>query len=114
VNSEVKSFNRKLVKLMKPFKHVKVVKVDPKREFFTKHGLHMNTVGKENTASEIANVVTTTSQKQIEEPIRLYWKTEYEDGINYTSSGDNIITQDPKAAALDSEEVTSHIADLDG
>jgi hypothetical protein len=34
VNSEVKTFNRKLVKLMKPFKHVTVVKVDLKREFF--------------------------------------------------------------------------------
>jgi hypothetical protein len=34
VNSEVKTFNRKLVKLMKPFKHVAVVKVDLKRKFF--------------------------------------------------------------------------------
>jgi Cu/Ag efflux pump CusA len=99
MNSEVKSFNIKLLKLMKPFKHVKVVKVDPKREFFTKYGLHMNNVGKGNTALKRANVVTTTFQNQIEEPIRLYWKTEYEDGVNYTSSGDNIIMQeDPKAA----------------
>jgi hypothetical protein len=47
VNSEVKTFNRKLVKLVKPFKHVTVVKVDLKRKFFTKQGLHMNNVCKE-------------------------------------------------------------------
>ena len=41
VNSEVKAFNRKLVKLMKPYKHVIVVKVDLDRKFFTRQGLHM-------------------------------------------------------------------------
>ena len=41
VNSEVKAFNRKLVKLMKPYKHVIVVKVDLDRNFFTRQGLHM-------------------------------------------------------------------------
>jgi hypothetical protein len=34
VNSEVKTFNRKLVKHMNPYKHVTVLKVDLKREFF--------------------------------------------------------------------------------
>jgi hypothetical protein len=34
VNSEVKTFNRILVKIMKPFKDVMVVKVDLKRKFF--------------------------------------------------------------------------------
>jgi len=35
VNSEVKAFNRKSVKLMKPHKHVIVVKVDLDRKSFT-------------------------------------------------------------------------------
>jgi hypothetical protein len=46
VNNEVKAFNRKLVKLMKPYKHTTVVKVDLDRNFFTRQGLHMNSLGK--------------------------------------------------------------------
>jgi hypothetical protein len=44
---------------MKPFKQ--------KRKFFTEQGLHMSNVGKEKVALKIANVVTTTLQKQTEE-----------------------------------------------
>jgi hypothetical protein len=58
VNSEVKVFNRKLVKLMKPYKHVIVVKVNLDRKFFTRQGLHKNNLGKERIALKIANVVT--------------------------------------------------------
>jgi hypothetical protein len=47
VNSEVNTFNRKLVKLVKPLNHVTLVKVDLKRKLFTEQGLHMNNVGKE-------------------------------------------------------------------
>ena len=36
VNSGVKAFNRKLVKLTKPYIHVTVVKVDLDRKFFTR------------------------------------------------------------------------------
>jgi hypothetical protein len=33
VNSEVETLNRKLMELVKPFNHVKIVKVDLEREF---------------------------------------------------------------------------------
>jgi len=33
VNREVKTFNRKLVKLMKPYQHVTVMRIDPDRKF---------------------------------------------------------------------------------
>jgi hypothetical protein len=58
VNSEVKAFNRKLVKVMKPHKHVIVVKVDLDRKPFTRHGLHMNNSGKEKIMLKIAHVAT--------------------------------------------------------
>jgi lysophospholipase L1-like esterase len=63
VNNEVKAFNRKLVKLMKPYKHTTVVKVDLDRNCFTRQGLHMNNLGKERIASRIATVVTKTLMK---------------------------------------------------
>jgi hypothetical protein len=112
VNSEVKTFNRKLMKFMKPFKHITVVKVDLKRKFFTKQGVRMNSVGKEKIELKIANIVTTTLQKQIEEPVSLYWKTEYDSGVSFASSKDNIIIQeDLKVAASGNQEAVSNIAD---
>jgi len=47
VNSEVKAFNRKLVKLTNFYKHVTVVKVDLDEKFYTKQGLHIYNLGKE-------------------------------------------------------------------
>jgi hypothetical protein len=94
VNNEVKSFNRKLSKLMKPFQHVTVTKVDFKREYFTRHGLHMNRVGKEKTSLKTAKAVYTMLHKQTRESIRLHWKTECEDRTSHTTSGDNIIMQE--------------------
>jgi mannitol/fructose-specific phosphotransferase system IIA component len=35
----------------------------------------------------------------------LHWKTEYDDGVSYASSEDNIIIQDLKVAASDQEEL---------
>jgi hypothetical protein len=83
VNSEVNTFNRKLVKLMKPLKHVTLVKVDLKRKCFTEQRLHMNCVGKEKIALKIADVVTTPVQKQREEPISLHYETEYDGEVGY-------------------------------
>jgi len=42
VKSETEVFNRKLSKLMKPYNHVVVVTTDTDRNFYTRHGLHMN------------------------------------------------------------------------
>jgi hypothetical protein len=98
VNHEVKTFTKKSVKLMKPFKHVTVIKVDLDRNCFTRQGLHMNKLGKERIALKISNAITTILQKQTEEPISMYWKTDQDDSVSDVSSEDNIITQeDPKA-----------------
>ena len=97
VNSELKAFHRKLVKLVKPYKHVTVVKVDLYRIFFTRQGLHMNNLGKEKIAFKIASVVTKIFRKQ-EEIIGLYWKNECEVSVSDIPNEDNIIIQeDPKA-----------------
>jgi len=44
---------------MKPYKHVIVAKVDLDRKFFTRQGLHMNSLGKEKIALKVVNVQTT-------------------------------------------------------
>lgn len=40
VNKGIRSFNRKLIKNAKTFKHPTVLEME--REFFTPHGLHLN------------------------------------------------------------------------
>jgi len=99
-NSEVKAYKRKLVKLMKPYKHFTVIKVDLDRKLFTKQGLHMNNLGKEKIAFKIASVVTEIFHKQ-EETISLHWKNDNENSVSDSSNEGNIIFQeDPKTTPL--------------
>jgi hypothetical protein len=58
VNNEINVFNRKLLKLMKPYKYVLIVTADTDRKFFTRHGLHMNNLGKEKNASKVSTIET--------------------------------------------------------
>jgi hypothetical protein len=64
VNNEIKVFNTQLQNLMKPYKHVLIVKTDADRKFFTRHGLHMNNIGKEKIASNVSTIIKNTFQKQ--------------------------------------------------
>jgi hypothetical protein len=47
VNSEIKSFNRKLKKMATVHHHASVLEIDNGRKLFTNHGLHLNGQGKE-------------------------------------------------------------------
>jgi len=85
-NNEIKAFNRKLSKIMKPYKHVSIVTVDTDRKFFTTHGQHMNNLGKEKIASKVSMVVTSIFQKK-NVITCLGWKNEYD--INLESVSDN-------------------------
>ena len=42
VNKEVDSFNNKLKKIVKPFKFAALLKVEQRREHFTRNGMHLN------------------------------------------------------------------------
>jgi hypothetical protein len=95
------------MKLVKTFKHVKVVKVDVEREFYTKHGQHMKNIGKEKVAQKTAQAVTTILQEQI----ILYWKTDQEDkGSQATRGEKTFIQEDIKATVLDKKVVTPNVA----
>jgi hypothetical protein len=99
----VENFNRKLLKFMKPFGHVKVIKVESNREYFTRHGLHMNNEGKEEVIRKVANIIT-MFQKHIEEPIRLRWKTEHNERANLNLYGENRIGQKGKKVTTTENE----------
>jgi hypothetical protein len=88
VNNEIKVFNRKLLKLMKLYKHVLIVMVDTDRKFFTRHGLHMNNLGKGKIAFKVSTIVKNIFQKQ-NVKIGLFWKNVYDISVKRVS--DNLI-----------------------
>jgi hypothetical protein len=74
VNNEVIVFNRKLQKMMKTYNNIKILDVDISRGHFTRHGLHMNGMGKEKMARKISEVVKKMVTRKEETPITLVWK----------------------------------------
>jgi hypothetical protein len=60
VNQEVKVFNRKLCKYLKAYKNTLIVEVDSNRDYYTRHGLHLNRKGKELIAKKIALAIQNT------------------------------------------------------
>jgi len=89
VNNEVARFNRQLKKRMKTFHNVKNLETDLKRECFTKHGLHLNSSGKEQIASKLAATVKSLLNKKRTSRIYLQWK---ENPMSSHSSSPVIIT----------------------
>jgi hypothetical protein len=67
------------MKLMKPFEHVGVVKLDLESESYTRHGQHLINGEKEKATLKIARAVSTILQEQRNEPISLHWKNDLEE-----------------------------------
>jgi hypothetical protein len=97
VNREVIAFNRKLHKRMKQFEHVKIIDSELQRKYFTKHGMHMNTAGKEIMAQRIAEHIRETfsmkktstiilqGKQDMEERTALTWKHDTETSMDETA-----------------------------
>jgi hypothetical protein len=73
VNQEAQVFKRKLRKQLKDMQHIHIVDVNQTRDEFTRHGLHLNYLGKERiaktTEQSINNLSTTRNPA-----ISLNWK----------------------------------------
>ena len=54
INHEIENFNRKLRKQLERLEKVEMIDVGNDRNLFTRHGQHLNSVGKECIASKIA------------------------------------------------------------
>jgi hypothetical protein len=75
VNNEVIVFNRKLKKRMKIHENVHVLELEFEREYFTRHGLHMNRKGKEKAARIISANIHSIFNKS-RDCIELKWEAE--------------------------------------
>jgi hypothetical protein len=76
INEQIESYNKKLYKVTKSFKHVKLVKVTTMREDFTKHGLHLNNKGKEKMTKELLKNLSALQKRQRTAVICLPWRRE--------------------------------------
>ena len=74
VNSEVIRVNNQLRKRLSQFNNVKILETDIEREYFSKHGQHLNSSGKEYIAVRLATVVKSFSHIKRMSPIPLPWE----------------------------------------
>jgi hypothetical protein len=75
MNSEIKSFNRKLKKMVKVYQHMSVLKMDD-RKLFIYHGLHLNSQGKEVLSKVIVSHTFSVLEQKIDPPLILNWKSD--------------------------------------
>jgi hypothetical protein len=64
INNELIVFNRKLQKMMKTHNNMEILDMDIRWGHFTRHGLHMNRMGKEKMASKISEAVKKNGYKK--------------------------------------------------
>jgi hypothetical protein len=93
VNSELSSYNNQLRKRMKQYNNVKILETDLERKYFTKHGLHLDSSGKECITLRLATVTKSYCHTEQMSPIYLHWQddtvTTKQDRINKDSSETN-------------------------
>jgi hypothetical protein len=89
VNKEVLKFNRQMKKIIKLNAKVKLMEIDLQRQHFTRHGQHLNLVGKELVASELAKVINQLLTKSEINPIQRQWKEEFLHEINISLQNEN-------------------------
>jgi hypothetical protein len=75
-NKETIMFNSKLKNLTERIANLRVIDITTDREMYTRHGLHMNRKGKEQTAGKIAAEMNVLSQGNKSDPMMLQWKEE--------------------------------------
>jgi hypothetical protein len=107
VNNEVQTFNRTIEKVCKIFENVLVLPVDLGRDLFTRHGLHLNTKGKEHLALKVALMIKNLLTKKKKLPIALQWKASENINSIVKSTELSLGLQDPPTPASQEDTQTS-------
>jgi len=68
VNEEVKVYNRELKECLKTCENTEIIEIDSNRDLFTRHGLHLNSKGKDQIAEKIAQTIKVRLNRRINEP----------------------------------------------
>jgi hypothetical protein len=89
VNREVSLFNKKLEKCL-TFNCMTIISDDWPRKNYTKHGMHLNRLGKSNMVKQIVKFIYSSIDKVAKAPIELDWKNEYNTSVNEVMENDLI------------------------
>jgi hypothetical protein len=90
VNREVSLFNKKLEKCLNSFNCVTLISDDWPRKNYTKHGMHLNILGKSNMVKQIVKCVYSLIDKVAKAPIELDWENKYNANVNEVMENDLI------------------------
>ena len=74
VNNEVLKFNRLIEKRVKPYLNAKLFDLNLGRSYYTTHGQHLNSSGKELIANKLAILIKDVFAKKQLTPVQLPWK----------------------------------------
>jgi hypothetical protein len=67
VNKRIRSYNKKLLEIIKDHKQVAQIKIDIDRKYHTRHGLHLNKLGKLLFSNKITQTIYSTLGKKLEQ-----------------------------------------------
>jgi hypothetical protein len=73
INSSIKFFNSQLLKLTNRFNHISITEIESNRVLFTKHGLHLNKLGKELLSNQLVLCILSTLKRINGNSIPLTW-----------------------------------------
>jgi len=90
INEQIKRYNKKLVKVTKFNKQVKLIRTKANREHYTKHGVHLNSRGKNSMAKEILANLQGNPANHITSVIHLPWKNDVGKVDNQIIHGDSL------------------------
>ena len=94
-NRYIQAYNSKLKTMLKAFKHVSLVEMNTIRDYYTRHGLHLNSQGKEWLAKQIVKQIELLIKKasKVNPAIPLKWLDEstmlINNNIRLTSDSDS-------------------------
>jgi hypothetical protein len=122
VNVEVEVFNRRLPKDAERFKNVQIIEAVKERNYYTRHGQHLNSAGKDYMATKITTMIEhllkdvkiptsderylNTEANSPNHQARIVLNSTPESPVNESNEGNNIITisNSPVATADGSNE----------
>jgi hypothetical protein len=99
------------MKIIKPFKFSSLLRIEKRREIFTRHSMHLNATGRALVIKQIVNYVNSILNQKEEKPICVGWKSEHD-----------VCTVDVKKAKQDCSSIgtsnlgnnTSSVNDING
>jgi hypothetical protein len=74
LNKEMKAINKKLPRILQAYDHTEMLIIDDNRKLYTRHGLHLNKVGKSVLTGQIARFICAILKQKTSLPIAMDWK----------------------------------------